>query len=102
MYGLYKDPKGEKIFITPDFQKHSKPVTTGSSQLGTVVDVQGKGSSSVQEDKEVGVSYIIPGIVKALIDSVTLMHPLLTPPAYNVIQVMKLDDKETLDQTDNN
>ena len=57
MYGVYKDPKGEKIFITPDFQKHSKPVTTGSTQLGTVVDVQGKSSSSVQEDKEVGVSY---------------------------------------------
>ncbi len=58
MYGLYKDPKGEKIFITPSLQKHStcKPVTTGSSQLGTVVDVQGKGSSSsVQEDKNVHV-----------------------------------------------
>lgn len=58
MYGLYKDPKGEKIFVTPSIQKHSKAVTTGSSQLGTVVDVhvQGKGSGSVQEYKEVEVS----------------------------------------------
>ena len=55
MYGLYKDPKGEKIFFTPDTQKYSKPGTTASSQLGTVVDVQGKGSSSVQEHKEVEV-----------------------------------------------
>ena len=56
MYGLYKDPKGEKIFITPNFPKHSKQTgTTGSSQLGTVVDVQLKGSS-VQEHKEVEVS----------------------------------------------
>ena len=56
MYGLYMDPKGEKIFITPGFQKHSKPVTTGSSQLGTVVDVQLKGGSSMQEHKEVEVT----------------------------------------------
>ena len=29
MYGLYKDPKGEKIYSTPDLQKCSKPQKPG-------------------------------------------------------------------------
>lgn len=72
MYGLYKDPKGEKIFITPSFQKHSKPVTTGSSQLGTVVDVQLKGGSSMQEHKEAEVTS------QKSVNPVTCMGSLLT------------------------
>ena len=72
MYGLYKDPNGEKIFITPDFQKHSKQAgTTGSSQLGTMVDVQLKGSSSVQEHKEVEVGVNIHPVI-GLVDHCSL------------------------------
>ena len=54
MYSLYKDPKGEQIFMTPDFQKHSKVGTTATSQLGTVtvVDIQLK-DSVPQVHKEV-------------------------------------------------
>ena len=66
MYSLYTDPKGEKIFIKPDLQKHSKPGTTVSSQLGTcvgnnietVVDVHLK-ESVLHEHKEVEVSLSI-------------------------------------------
>ena len=88
MYGLYKDPKGEKIFITPDFRKHSKPGTTGSSQLGTVVDVQLKCSSSMQEHKEAEVN----------INPVTCMVTTHSRAPY--MQVMELKDKETLDPSD--